>query len=95
LDPVNGFHSGTGSHQDTKLGVVPGSVPGSGKLQFSSFAGNVTTMLFQLPEAVVPNWFGVAVPNGLVDFTKPNIFFHPIPGQDGYLDKDYSTKSGK
>jgi hypothetical protein len=75
--------------------VVPGSVPGSGNLQFSSYAGNVTTMLFQLSVSVVPNWFGVAVPAGITDFTKPNIFFHPIPAQDGYKDSDYPTKSGK
>jgi hypothetical protein len=92
---VAGYHSGTGSHQATKLGVVPASVPGSGDLQFSSYNGHVTTMLFQLSAAVVPNWFGVAVPPGIVDFTKPNIFFHPIPAQDGYLDSDYPTKTGK
>ena len=52
-------------------------------------------MLFQLDAQVVPNWFGVAVPNGILDFTKPNIFFHPIPGQAGYNDADYPTKTGK
>ena len=43
---------------------------------------------------VVPNWFGVAVPDGLTDFTRPNIFFHPTPGQAGYNDNDYPTKAG-
>ncbi len=52
-------------------------------------------MLFQLNESVVPNWFGVAVPSQVNDFTKPNIFFHPIPAQDGYKDADYPAKSGK
>jgi hypothetical protein len=52
-------------------------------------------MLFQLNAQVVPNWFGVAIPNGISDFTKPNIFFHPIPAQAGYNDADYATKTGK
>ncbi len=51
-------------------------------------------MLFQLDAQVVPNWFGVAIPNGILDFTKPNIFFHPIPAQAGYNDADYPTKTG-
>ena len=52
-------------------------------------------MLFQLDAPVVPNWFGVAIPNGVLDFTKPNLFFHPIPAQAGYNDADYPTKTGK
>ena len=51
-------------------------------------------MLYQISENVVPNWFGVAVPDGIVDFGKPNIFFHPIPAQAGYKDSDYPTKTG-
>lgn len=56
---------------------------------------HVTTMLFQLDASVVPNWFGVAIPNGILDFTKPNLFFHPIPAQAGYSDADYPSKTGK
>jgi hypothetical protein len=52
-------------------------------------------MLFQLDAQVVPNWFGVAIPNGISDFTKPNIFFHPIPAQAGYNDADYPAKTGR
>jgi hypothetical protein len=56
-------------------------------------------MLFAIDAAVVPNWFGVIVPsvfnNPYVDFTTPNIFFHPTPSQAGYVDADYVYKSGK
>jgi hypothetical protein len=75
--------------------VQPASVPGAGNLTFATANEQVHTMLFQLNEQVVPNWFGVAVPSQITDFTKPNIFFHPIPAQDGYKDADYPTKSGK
>ena len=55
----------------------------------------MTTKLFQISQMVVPNWFGVGIPDNVSDFSKPNIFFHPIPGQDGYVDGDYPTKTGK
>jgi hypothetical protein len=95
LGPIDNFHQGTGTHTTSKLTVEPASVPGTGKLQFATASERVTTMLFQLNEQVVPNWFGVAIPSTVVDFTKPNIFFHPIPAQDGYKDADYPTKTGK
>lgn len=95
LGPVPGYHSGTGLHQAARLMVDPSTVPGSAPLQFAAHQTSVTTMLFALNEQVVPNWFGVAVPPGVTDFSKAHIFFHPIPGQAGYLDSDYPTKSGK
>ena len=95
LGPVPGFHSGTGLHQAARLLVDPTTVPGTVPLQFAIRQTTVTTMLFALNEPVVPNWFGVAVPPGVTDFSKVHIFFHPIPGQAGYLDSDYPTKLGK
>jgi len=94
LVAIPGVHNGTGTFQDSKWLVVPSSVPGMGKLQFTGAWVQVTTMLFQLNAQVVPNWFGVAIPNGIEDFTKVNIFFHPLPAQAGYVDADYSTKGG-
>ena len=94
LDPIQGWHSGTGVHGWQKLVVDPGSVPPPGNLRFRTAAVHVTTMLFQISAQVVPNWFGVAIPNGILDFTKPNIFFHPIPAQAGYHDSDYPAKTG-
>ena len=43
--------------------------------------------------AFSPNWFGVAVPDGITDFTNVVIYFHPTPGQAGYFDSDYPSKS--
>jgi hypothetical protein len=40
-----------------------------------------------------PNWFGVAVPDGITDFTNVVIYFHPTPGQAGYQDPDYASKT--
>ena len=94
LDPVPGWHSGTGVHAWPRLIVDPSSVPPPGNLRFLTAGVRVTTMLFQISDAVVPNWFGVAIPTGTVDFTKPNLFFHPIPAQAGYRDSDYPTKTG-
>jgi hypothetical protein len=44
-------------------------------------------------DAFSPNWFGVAVPEGITDFTNVVIYFHPTPGQAGYDDHDYASKS--
>jgi hypothetical protein len=96
LPPIAGVHGGTGDHTDTIWVVDPNSVPPPGNLRFSGLDVAVTTMLFQLDDPnVVPNWFGVAVPRGIQDFTRPHIFFHPTPGQANYVDSDYPTKSGK
>lgn len=40
-----------------------------------------------------PNWFGVAVPDGITDFTNVIIYFHPTPGQANYIDQDYASKT--
>jgi hypothetical protein len=94
LGPVKGFHGGTGSFSREQLVVNPSSVPGTGNLVFLQANVQVTTKLYQISQQVVPNWFGVAIPDNVTDFTTPNIFFHPIPGQAGYLDADYPTKTG-
>jgi hypothetical protein len=95
LAAVPKVHQGTGTHRATNWVVNPTTVPGSGLMTFSGLDGQVTTKLFAIADAVVPNWFGVALPAGLSDFTRPHIFFHPTPGQAGYLDGDYWKKSGK
>lgn len=97
LPAVPGSHDGTGAHQATILAVRPSSVSGPAALEFDSADVSTTTMLFALasPVPVVPNWFGVAIPAGASSFTKPNIFFHPVPALAGYQDLDYAAKSGK
>jgi hypothetical protein len=70
--------------------VDPGSVAGANPLQFTNPTTQVTTLLFEINAPVVPNWFGVAVPLGVTDFSGVNIFFHPTPAQGGYKDSDYN-----
>lgn len=43
-------------------------------------------MLYQLDQNVVPNWFGVAIPDGITDFSRPTLYFHPSPSGAGYKD---------
>lgn len=56
---------------------------GSGKIYY-----------FELDEDVVPNWFGVLVPDGLSSFEHVHLFFHPTSGakQGGHLDENYKAK---
>jgi hypothetical protein len=95
LAPIPNVHGGTGTHVATIWVVDPASVPGSSSLAFSGLDVEVTTMLFAIADAVVPNWFGVALPRGISDFTRPHLFFHPTPAQAGYVDGDYQSKGGK
>lgn len=94
--------TGTGTHFATNWVVDPATVPGTGLLGFHGLDVEVTTMLFAIDAKVVPNWFGVAVPFGISDFSRPNLFFHPTPGQAHYDDSQYwspnngyLTKDGK
>lgn len=57
-----------------------GTVEGGGIIHF-----------FELDEDVVPNWFGVLVPNGLASFEHLHIFFHPTPSNRQIDDRDYKT----
>jgi hypothetical protein len=95
LDAIPGVHGGTGRQQSTNWVVVPGSVPSPGNLRFEVADADVTTLLYAIGEPVVPNWFGVAVPHGLADFTRAHVFFHPLPAQAGYVDAQYATKAGQ
>ena len=95
LGAIPGVHNGTGTWHDSLWVVVPGSVPPPGPLAFAGEPLQVTTMLFAIPDNVVPNWFAVAVPAGITEFGDAHIFFHPTPAQAGYLDSDYPAKAGK
>jgi hypothetical protein len=94
LAPRPGEHSGTGTFQSSNWLVVPSSVPPPGNLAFFGKWVDIRTMLFAIADDVVPNWFGVAVPPRITDFTHAHVFFHPTPAQAGYVDADYKTKSG-
>src|SRR5262249_10343394 len=95
LAAIPKVHNGTGTWSATPRQVISASVPGSAALQFTNRSVQVTTRLFAIADNVVPNWFGVAIPPGITDFTKGHVFFHPMPAQAGYKDGDYPTKSGK
>jgi hypothetical protein len=95
LWPIPDVHQGTGK-QTARVWVVDAtSVPPPGRLRFVPANVETTTLLFQISSPVVPNWFGVAVPSGIKDFSSANLFFHPLPGQAGYVDADYAGKTGK
>jgi hypothetical protein len=99
LPAVEGHHKGTGSHTVQKLLVKPDSLVDpitgaavSGQLEFESVNVHLTTMLYELDPPDVPNWFGVAIPDGVTDFTRPTIYFHPSPAGiyvDGFQNKTY------
>ena len=95
LAPIPGVHTGTGTVATTSWVVEPETVPGSGLLAFTGRDVSVTTLLFQIADDVVPNWFGVACPRGMTGFGNVHVFFHPTPAQAGYVDADYRTKAGK
>jgi hypothetical protein len=95
LDPIEGVHQGTGTQSMNDWVLDPTSVAGAGPLAFVKSDMRTTTMLFQIDAPVVPNWFGVAVPSGIMSFTDPVLFFHPTPSQAGYVDADYAAKTGK
>lgn len=91
---------GTNLHDTSnKLLVDTGSVAQSNSvLTFSEQNVEITLRLYELwdvstgdatnakPAAVVPNWFGAAVPTGLTDFSRPILYFHPTPSQNHYND---------
>jgi hypothetical protein len=85
---------GTGTNRTSgKLLVDTNSVSSNGTLTFHQNDVEVTLMLYQLVDVstqevalVVPNWFGVAIPDGLTDLSKPILYFHPTPRQNNYMD---------
>lgn len=49
---------------------------------------------FELDADVVPNWFGVVVPDGVKTTEHIHIFCHPLPERAGYHDRNYKSKAG-
>jgi hypothetical protein len=89
------FHSTSSG----KLLVETTSVASNGTLVFIQSDVEITLLLYELRDPgeqvapVEPNWFGAAVPEGVTDFSKPILYFHPTPGQNNYLDTpDYQAK---
>ena len=91
MPAVEGHHRGTGSHTVHKLLLDPSSLFNlstgaavNGPLKFVDRDVHCTTLLYELDADVIPNWFAVAVPDGVTDFTRPTIYFHPNPDPPGY-----------
>ena len=105
---VPSYTNGPGHYQSTRYLLDDNIDPsdGNAELKFSPREVNFTALLYGLHErqddgsdpvaAVAPNWFGVAVPDGITDYRNVIIYFHPYPGQKGagYLPGDYQDKSG-
>jgi len=102
---VGKYTQGDVHHSDT-YNVLDdtGGVPDDGSaLSFESRDIGFTALLYELRNSGedtattdVPNWFGVAVPDGITDFRNVIIYFHPNPLQQGasYSTLDYQDKSG-
>jgi hypothetical protein len=99
------FTRGTGRQQPSNKNLLDTTTaPPSGSGDFAYLHDDVSfaTLLYELVDLqnnavdgdqFSPNWFGVAVPDGITDFTNVVIYFHPTPGQAGYVDSDYASKS--
>src|SRR5262249_30857495 len=105
------FTRGTGSQSiASKLVVADLPVQSNTVLNFKQIQQqlNYRALLYELRDKVgnnagrvsnvVPNWFGVAIPNPAnFDLSKNVyviIYFHPMPLQAGYRDADYPAKTG-
>jgi hypothetical protein len=103
---VSKFTRGPGRHPVNKLLLDDSTFveQGATLLDFETRAVAFTALLYELRERnspdvaanVVPNWFGVAVPDNITDFRNVILYFHPNPSQSGagYSTRDYQTKSG-
>jgi hypothetical protein len=74
---------------DTVWSPVEASLVSDYVFNWEGVTGQGTITYFQLDEQVVPRWFGALVPSGTTEFDKLHIFFHPTPGQAGYVDSQY------
>ena len=96
------FTRGTKHPLVSNKNLVDAPVPASGPFTFHNDDVSYSGLLYELVDMqknpvagdqFSPNWFGVAVPDGLTDFTNVVIYFHPTPNQAGYKDPDYASKS--
>lgn len=62
--------------------------------KWTGAAGKGRIEYFELDADVVPNWFGVVVPEGVKVTEHIHIFCHPLPERAGYHDRNYKSKAG-
>jgi hypothetical protein len=99
------FTRGTGRQNVSNkhlLDTATASVSGGGDFAYLHTDVSFATLLYELVDLTnnpvdgnkfSPNWFGVAVPDGITDFTNVVIYFHPTPQQANYFDSDYASKT--
>jgi hypothetical protein len=100
------YTQGTG-HQQTpgkwllKDDSFSPSPTGGPAVDFESKNVAFTALLYELRDGsnqvpnVAPNWFGVAVPDGITDYRNVILYFHPNPTQSGalYNPADYNSNN--
>jgi hypothetical protein len=103
---VSKFTRGPGRQPIAKLLLKESTFveQGATPLDFETRQVVFSALLYELRERdspgvaanVVPNWFGVAVPDNITDFRNVILYFHPNPSQGGagYNPSQYQTKSG-
>ena len=83
---------GSGPHRTAGKLLATSPVFSNAVVNFQNTDVSVRLILYELrdqneqPAAVEPNWFGVAVPDGINDYSRPIFYFHPTPGQNNYID---------
>jgi len=99
------FTRGTGRQTASNkhlLDTATAPVSGGGDFAYLHDDVSFATLLYELVDLTnnpvdgdtfSPNWFGVAVPDGITDFTNVVIYFHPTPQQANYFDPDYAPKT--
>jgi hypothetical protein len=102
---VSQFTRGPGRHPVDKLLLDDSTFVEQGPdlLDFETRQVAFTALLYELQERnnpgvaanVVPNWFGVAVPDNVTDLRNVILYFHPNPTQAAYEPGQYQTKSGR
>ncbi|MBA1289326.1 hypothetical protein [Pseudomonas japonica] len=93
------YTRGTGTHAFEKqllLSAVPDVEGNNLPFDLGARRVNYSALLYELQgngAVVSPDWFGVAVPPGLKNFSSVVIYFHPTPSQALYADQDYPAKT--
>ena len=101
---VSQFTRGPGRHPVEKFLLNDSTLVEQGPelVDFETRQVAFTALLYELQERnspgvaanVVPNWFGVAVPDNITDLRNVILYFHPNPTQAQYDSAQYQTKSG-
>lgn len=99
LPPLPNIRTGTVKHlSDMMQGMnrsadapIEASLTSDWIIKWGTVGNGGVVHFFELDEDVVPNWFGVLVPNGVKTFENIHLFFHPTPSNRQIDDRDYKT----